>query len=115
MADIQKLYEQWLAKATADPDLKAELESIKDDEDGKNDRFYRDLEFGTGGLRGVIGAGTNRMNVYTVKKATQGLAEYILASGPTTSPRALPKFSQQMASMYISTRSSCLLLCFPGR
>ena len=45
MADIQKLYEQWLAKATADPDLKAELESIKDDEDGKNDRFYRDLEF----------------------------------------------------------------------
>lgn len=129
MADIQKLYEQWLAKATADPDLKAELESIKDDEDGKNDRFYRDLEFGTGGLRGVIGAGTNRMNVYTVKKATQGLAEYILASGekksvaiscdsrtsPTTSPRALPKFSQQMASRYISTRSSCLLLCFPGR
>ena len=81
MADIQKLYEQWLANATADPDLKKELESIKDDEDGKNDRFYRDLEFGTGGLRGVIGAGTNRMNVYTVKKATQGLAEYILASG----------------------------------
>ena len=50
MADIQKLYEQWLAKATADPDLKAELESIKDDEDGKNDRFYRDL----GGLVGVL-------------------------------------------------------------
>ena len=50
MADIQKLYEQWLAKATADPDLKAELESIKNDEDGKNDRFYRDLEFGTGGV-----------------------------------------------------------------
>ena len=81
MADIQKLYDLWLAKAVADPDLKKELESIKDDEDGKNDRFYRDLEFGTGGLRGVIGAGTNRMNVYTVKKATQGLAEYILASG----------------------------------
>ena len=81
MADIQKIYELWLNKAVADPDLKAELESIKDDEDGKSDRFYRDLEFGTGGLRGVIGAGTNRMNVYTVKKATQGLAEYILASG----------------------------------
>ena len=58
MADIQKLYDLWLAKAVADPDLKKELESIKDDEDGKNDRFYRDLEFGTGGLRGVIGAGT---------------------------------------------------------
>ena len=81
MADIQKLYELWLSKAVADPDLKAELESVKDDEDGKSDRFYRDLGFGTGGLRGVIGAGTNRMNVYTVKKATQGLAEYILASG----------------------------------
>ena len=63
MADIQKLYEQWLAKATADPDLKAELESIKDDEDGKNDRVYRDLEYGTGGLRGVMGACSNRMNI----------------------------------------------------
>ncbi len=78
MADIQKMYELWLDKAVADPDLKVELESVSGDEDGKNDRFYRDLEFGTGGLRGVIGAGTNRMNVYTVKKATQGLAEYIL-------------------------------------
>ena len=80
MADIQKMYELWLEKATADPDLKTELQSIANDEDGKNDRFYRDLEFGTGGLRGVIGAGTNRMNVYTVKKATQGLAEYILSN-----------------------------------
>lgn len=81
MADIQKMYELWLDKAVADPDLKVELESVSADEDGKNDRFYRDLEFGTGGLRGVIGAGTNRMNVYTVKKATQGLAEYILENG----------------------------------
>ncbi|MCM1165535.1 MAG: phospho-sugar mutase [Lachnospiraceae bacterium] len=81
MADIQKIYELWLDKAVADPDLKTELESVSADEEGKNDRFYRDLEFGTGGLRGVIGAGTNRMNVYTVKKATQGLAEYILENG----------------------------------
>ena len=81
MADIQKMYELWLDKAVADPDLKVELESVSADEEGKNDRFYRDLEFGTGGLRGVIGAGTNRMNVYTVKKATQGLAEYILENG----------------------------------
>ncbi len=79
MADIQKMYELWVEKATADPDLKAELADVAGDEEGKNDRFYRDLEFGTGGLRGVIGAGTNRMNVYTVKKATQGLAEYILS------------------------------------
>lgn len=85
MVDIQKMYELWLEKATADPDLKKELESVSADEEGKNDRFYRDLEFGTGGLRGVIGAGTNRMNVYTVKKATQGLAEYILENGVTKS------------------------------
>lgn len=85
MADIQKMYDLWLEKATADPDLKAELESVSGDKEGKNDRFYRDLEFGTGGLRGVIGAGTNRMNVYTVKKATQGLAEYILSNDVTKS------------------------------
>ncbi len=79
MADIQKLFELWSEKAVADPDLKAELAAMN--EDAKNDAFYRELEFGTAGLRGVIGAGTNRMNVYTVKKATQGLAEYILTSG----------------------------------
>ena len=81
MADIQKLYDLWLEKATADPDLKAELQSVSGDEECKKDRFYRELEFGTGGLRGVIGAGTNRMNIYTVNKATQGLAEYILENG----------------------------------
>lgn len=79
--DIRKEYELWLEKATEDPDLKPELEQIKDRPEEINDRFYRELEFGTAGLRGVIGAGTNRMNVYTVKKATQGLAEYILSSG----------------------------------
>ncbi|MCH5207049.1 MAG: phospho-sugar mutase [Oscillospiraceae bacterium] len=81
MADIQKLYELWLEKATEDPDLRTELQSVASDEEEKKDRFYRELEFGTAGLRGVIGAGTNRMNVYTVKRATQGLAEYILTSG----------------------------------
>lgn len=85
MADIQKMYDLWMEKAVADPDLKAELAGVANDEEAKSDRFYRDLEFGTGGLRGVIGAGTNRMNVYTVKKATQGLAEYILESGVTKS------------------------------
>ena len=85
MADIERAFELWMERAVADPDLKAELESVADDAEAKNDRFYRDLEFGTGGLRGVIGAGTNRMNVYTVKKATQGLAEYILESGAARS------------------------------
>ena len=76
-----ELYKLWLEQATEDPELIPELESIENDPDGINDRFYRDLEFGTAGLRGVIGAGTNRMNVYTVKRATQGLAEYIIESG----------------------------------
>ncbi len=75
--DINALYELWLSKATADPDLKTELESVKEKAEEISDRFYRELEFGTGGLRGVIGAGTNRMNYYTVRKATQGLATYL--------------------------------------
>lgn len=72
-----ELYSLWCEKAVDDPDLKAELDSIKDDADAIKDRFYRDLEFGTGGLRGVIGAGSYRMNIYTVRRATQGLADYV--------------------------------------
>lgn len=75
--DINALYNEWLEKADADPDLKKELESIKGNEDEILDRFYRCLEFGTAGLRGVIGAGTNRMNYYTVCQATQGLADFL--------------------------------------
>lgn len=75
--NINELYSLWCEKAVDDPDLIKELESIKDDAEGINDRFYRNLEFGTGGLRGVIGAGTNRMNIYTVRRATQGFANYI--------------------------------------
>ncbi len=77
MNDINFLYEQWLESAVADKDLIPELESIKGDEEAILDRFYKNLEFGTAGLRGVIGAGTNRMNVYTVNQATQGLADYL--------------------------------------
>jgi len=77
MADYNFLYELWLKNAVSDPDLTAELESIRGNDDEILDRFYRSLEFGTGGLRGVIGAGTNRMNVYTVAQATQGLADYL--------------------------------------
>lgn len=78
--DINALYNEWLEKATGDPDLKAELESIKGNDAEILDRFYRSLEFGTAGLRGVIGAGTNRMNIYTVGRATQGLADYLNAN-----------------------------------
>lgn len=73
--DYRKEYERWCSQATADADVAAELQTM---DDGKvEDAFYRDLAFGTGGLRGVIGAGTNRMNIYTVAKASQGLADYL--------------------------------------
>ena len=70
--DFIKLYNEWLESATEDADLIAELESIKGNEDEIYDRFYKALTFGTAGLRGVIGAGTNRMNIYVVRQATQG-------------------------------------------
>ncbi len=75
-----ELYRLWLANATDDADLQEELKSIENDEEAINDRFYRDLEFGTGGLRGVLGAGTNRMNIYTIRRATQGLADFVKES-----------------------------------
>lgn len=92
--DIKKEYERWLANATADADVAAELKTLDDAK--VEDAFYRDLAFGTGGLRGVIGAGTNRMNIYTVAKASQGLADYLkknfaepsVAIGMTAASRA---------------------------
>lgn len=76
--DIKQTYNEWLENAVEDKDLKAELESIKNNEDEIYDRFYTALKFGTAGLRGIIGAGTNRMNIYVVRQATQGLANYVL-------------------------------------
>ena len=81
MNNTNELYNRWLAQPDLDDAIKAELVSVAGDNDAIADRFYRDLAFGTGGLRGVIGAGTNRMNLYTVRKATQGLADYLNASG----------------------------------
>lgn len=77
MNDINALYSLWCEKAVADSDLLPELEAVNGNEDEILDRFYKNLEFGTAGLRGVIGAGTNRMNIYTVNQATQGLADYL--------------------------------------
>ena len=74
---INEKYQLWCKNAVADPDLVAELAEMRGNDEAIGDAFYKDLEFGTGGLRGVIGAGTNRMNIYTVGKATQGLAEYV--------------------------------------
>ena len=86
--NVNELYKFWLENATEDPDLQAELSALDPvaDEKAIFDRFYRDLEFGTGGLRGVIGAGTNRMNIYVIRRATQGLANYLKS---TTLPQSV--------------------------
>ena len=75
--DYIKIYNEWLEKAKEDPQITQELLDIKDDNDAVYDRFYTPLTFGTAGLRGVLGAGINRMNIYVVRHATQGLANYI--------------------------------------
>ena len=80
--DYMELYNFWLTSDAFDEETKKELEAIRDDEKEIKERFYKELEFGTGGLRGIIGAGTNRMNKYTVGRATQGLANYILKNNP---------------------------------
>ena len=100
-------YEAWLASDRIDPETKAELRSL--DEGEIEDRFWRDLEFGTGGLRGTMGAGTNRMNIYTVRKVTRGLALYILARGGAYAERGVaiaydsrnnsPLFAKECASV----------------
>ena len=81
MKDYEIKYSEWLNNPIFDEKTKKELESIRGNEAEIEDRFYKDLEFGTAGLRGIIGVGTNRMNKYTVTKATQGLANYIIKKG----------------------------------
>lgn len=82
-------YEEWLSNPNFDDETKNELKAIELDEKEIEDRFYRELEFGTGGLRGVIGAGTNRINIYTIRKATQGLANYIIKEGTEAMKRGV--------------------------
>lgn len=79
--DCNALYERWTSQKLEDSDLVRELEEIRGKDDEIFDRFYRELDFGTAGLRGVIGAGTNRMNIYTIRRATQGLADYLHEQG----------------------------------
>lgn len=76
---VNKRFADWKQYAIEDLDCVEELKLYEEDSDGREDAFYRDLSFGTGGLRGIIGAGTNRMNIYTVARASQGLADYITA------------------------------------
>ncbi len=107
MSDINKLYDLWCEKATNDADLINELESIKGNENEINDRFYRSLEFGTGGLRGVIGAGTNRMNIYTVNQATQGLADYLKEN--FEKPSVAIAYDSRIKSDLFAKSAACVL------
>ena len=95
--DYKKEYEFWLNDPYFDEDTKAELKAIAGDEKEIEDRFYRELEFGTGGLRGVLGAGTNRMNIYVVRKATQGLSNYIKKAGTQAKGVAISFDSRRMS------------------
>lgn len=94
--DYMSLYKRWLSTPMDDPDLAAELAAVKGKEDEIFDRFYRDLDFGTAGLRGVLGAGTNRMNIYTIRRATQGLADYL--NGKTKQPAVAISYDSRLKS-----------------
>ncbi|MEM1483270.1 phospho-sugar mutase [Oscillospiraceae bacterium PP1C4] len=101
------LYEKWLSVPLEDADLSAELDAIKGKDDEILDRFYRDLEFGTAGLRGVIGAGTNRMNIYTIRRATQGLANYLTAK--FKSPSVAISYDSRIKSDLFSKQAAGVL------
>lgn len=106
--DYKSKFQFWLENDYFDEDTKKELSAIQNDEKEIEDRFYKDLEFGTGGLRGVIGAGTNRMNVYTVRKATQGLANYILKQSSDKKSVAIAYDSRRMSPEFADTAACCL-------
>ena len=101
-------YEYWCSDKYFDKEIHEELESIRDNEAEIEDRFYKNLEFGTGGLRGVIGAGTNRMNLYTVRKATQGLANYIIKQGTQEKGVAIAYDSRLMSKEFADEAALCL-------
>ena len=104
----KELYNEWLTNPYYDAETKAELEAIKEDEKEIEDRFYTELEFGTAGLRGVIGAGTNRMNFYTVRKATQGLANYIISMNGQDRGVAIAYDSRHMSPEFADEAALCL-------
>ena len=106
--DYKEQYNFWLSDAYFDEATKKELRDIAGNESEIEDRFYKDLEFGTGGLRGVIGAGTNRMNIYTVRKATQGLANYILKQGGQEKGVAIAYDSRRMSPEFADEAALCM-------
>ena len=108
MSNFMEEYKKWLDDPYFDEETRAELGSIKDDEKEIEDRFYRSLEFGTGGLRGVRGAGTNRMNIYPVRQATQGLANYIVAHNGQEKGVAIAHDSRIMSPEFAREAARCL-------
>ncbi|HIT90024.1 MAG TPA: phospho-sugar mutase [Candidatus Merdenecus merdavium] len=106
--DSKKIYEDWLNNAYFDEETKAELRSIEHDENEIKERFYKDLEFGTAGLRGIIGAGTNRLNIYTVRKTTQGLANYIKSLQGENKGVAIAYDSRNMSAEFANEAALCL-------
>jgi len=108
MSDYKKQFEFWLNDSYFDDATKEELLGIRNNEKEIEERFYKDLEFGTGGLRGIIGAGTNRMNIYTVRKASQGLANYILKQGKKDPKVAIAYDSRRMSPEFADVAALCL-------
>ena len=108
MSNYKELYNEWLSNPYFDEETKAELRGIASDEKEIEERFYTELEFGTAGLRGIIGAGVNRMNVYTVRKATQGLANYILKVGGASKGVAIAYDSRRMSPEFADEAARCL-------
>ena len=106
--DYQKAYQQWMTDSYFDESIKEELKTIANDENEIKERFYKNLEFGTAGLRGIIGAGTNRLNIYTVRKATQGLANYIVKSGAKDRGVAIAYDSRRMSPEFADDAALCL-------
>ena len=104
----RETYEMWCTDPYFDDKTKEELRNLAGDEKEIEDRFYRQLEFGTGGLRGMIGAGTNRMNIYTVRQATQGLANYILAQNGQDKGVAIAHDSRIMSPEFAREAALCL-------
>lgn len=94
-------YQRWTERAIADVDVINELKDIAENEEKIEDAFYKDLAFGTGGLRGVIGAGTNRLNVYTVAKASQGLADYVIKNFAPEKEKIAVSFDSRTNPMYL--------------
>jgi phosphoglucomutase len=107
--DVQKMYQHWLESPYVDEDTRRELLAIKDNAKEIEERFYKDLEFGTGGMRGIIGAGTNRMNRYVIRKASQGFAKYILDRGARPEPAIVIAYDTRRFSKVFALEAALVM------